>query len=109
MKTRKTGKTMFVKTLKTVAIMTLALLLAFAAVSCTGGNHGDRTGDNPGETGSSAETGTSAPSEDATEEPVEEPTAELQKGFELHFIDVGTGEGMLLVCDGEARIIDSGN
>ena len=100
---------MFVKTLKTVAIMTLALLLAFAAVSCTGGNPGDRTGDNPGETGSSAETGTSAPSEDATEEPVEEPTSELQKGFELHFIDVGTGDGMLLICDGEAMIIDSGN
>ncbi len=44
-----------------------------------------------------------------TEEPTPEPTPEPPKGFELHFIDIGTGDGMLLICDGEAMIIDSGN
>ncbi|MCR5694503.1 MAG: MBL fold metallo-hydrolase [Clostridia bacterium] len=48
------------------------------------------------------------PTEAPRSEPTPEPTAE-PKGFELHFIDIGTGDGMLLICDGEAMIIDSGN
>lgn len=44
-----------------------------------------------------------------TPEPSPEPTEEPKKGFELHFIDVGMGDAMLLICDGEAMIIDSGN
>lgn len=47
--------------------------------------------------------------EEPTAAPTEEPTPEPKKGFELHFIDIGTGDGMLLICDGEAMIIDSGN
>ena len=38
----------------------------------------------------------------ATDEPYE-------TGFELHFIDVGQGDCMLLIADGEAMLIDSGN
>ena len=42
----------------------------------------------------------------AESEPAEEP---VREGFELHFIDVGQGDCMLLIADGEAMLIDSGN
>ena len=82
---------------RTIAILILVLLLAAAGVSCSNGGSG-HTENTPAENGS--ETPDTGPTEGPTAPP---------KGFELHFIDVGTGDGMLLICDGEAMIIDSGN
>lgn len=91
---RKDGKIM--RHYRTIAILILVLLLAVTGVSCSNGGSG-QTDDTP-------ENGYETPEAGPTEEPTAEP-----KGFELHFIDVGTGDGMLLICDGEAMIIDSGN
>ncbi|MBR7077472.1 MAG: MBL fold metallo-hydrolase [Clostridia bacterium] len=93
------------KYLKPVIALLLAALFAFGAAACVNGGGTD----DPKTTTAPADTPTEVPAENPTEAPTEEPTPEVKKGFDLHFIDIGTGDGMLLVCDGEAMVIDSGN
>jgi competence protein ComEC len=38
-----------------------------------------------------------------------DPTPELQRGFAVHFIDVGQADAALVLCDGKAMLIDGGN
>jgi len=42
-----------------------------------------------------------------TENP--DPTPEPQRGFAVHFIDVGQADAALVLCDGKAMLIDGGN
>ena len=91
--------------LKVFTVILAMLLLAGIAHGCAGVHE-----NGPETTAPASPTGTAEAvyTEQPTEEPTVEPTPE-PKGFELHFIDVGTGDGMLLICDGEAMIIDGGN
>lgn len=68
---------------------------------CSGNGNGNNVSDtSPTADGSSQNKETELP--EATDVPA-------ASGFELHFIDVGQGDCMLLIADGEAMLIDSGN
>lgn len=84
------------KYLRIATLITAVLMFLAFAAGCVSNE--------PGKTEPTEEPVTAEPTEEPTPEPTPEP-----KGFELHFIDIGTGDGMLIICDGEAMIIDSGN
>ncbi|MCR5056440.1 MAG: MBL fold metallo-hydrolase [Clostridia bacterium] len=92
------------KYIKAVSVL-LSILMLFAFASGCAGTGSDNK-NTPKPTEAPAD---NTPESEPTAEPTPEPTPEPKKGFELHFIDIGTGDGMLLICDGEAMIIDSGN
>jgi competence protein ComEC len=50
-------------------------------------------------------------SQETPELPSPEPSAEVPSGssFEVHFIDVGQADSALILCDGNAMLIDGGN
>lgn len=94
------------KQIKAITVLlAFAMLFAFAAGCAKAGESGGATR----QTAGSSEEPSGEPTAEPSEEPSPEPTPEPKKGFELHFIDIGTGDGMLLICDGEAMVIDSGN
>ena len=69
----------------------------------------------PSDTPSDTET-TLPPPEDtkptegtAPTEPATSPTIPKDSSFEVHFIDVGQADAALILCDGEAALIDGGN
>lgn len=85
--------------LSSVLAVCLAVWFCFCSAGCRTGNGGDQNG-----------APTQAPGGQTTEEPSPEPTeVPKQEGFELHFLDIGQGDCMLLLADGEAMLIDSGN
>ncbi len=43
------------------------------------------------------------------EDPSELPPSAVSSTFEVHFIDVGQADAALIICDGEAMLIDGGN
>jgi len=92
------------KYIKTAAVLLSILMLFAFAAGCAGSG-----ANKPGPSDETAKAGDATPTQEPTADPTPEPTPEPKKGFELHFIDIGTGDGMLLICDGEAMIIDSGN
>ena len=52
---------------------------------------------------------TTQPQETTTPEDVDLPTPEAGSYFEAHFIDVGQADSILVICDGQAMLIDGGN
>ncbi len=48
-------------------------------------------------------------SEQPTQAQPEEPTVPNSGGFKVYFIDVGQADAALVICDGEAMLIDGGN
>ena len=49
------------------------------------------------------------PSTEPTTPPTEPSTPPETSSFEVHFIDVGQADAALIICDGEAMLIDGGN
>ena len=78
-----------------------------APSSPNGSGEENISGDNDGEPGASVEV------PEMSEEPSPDPTqaTPLSAGstFEVHFIDVGQADAALVLCDGEAMLIDGGN
>lgn len=58
---------------------------------------------------------TQGPTTEITQKPTDEPSPEStnvepkKSTFEIHFIDVGQGDSMLILCDGNAALVDGGN
>lgn len=53
-----------------------------------------------------------APTQPVTTEPTTQPTVPVQPSggsFTIHFIDVGQADAALILCDGQAMLIDGGN
>lgn len=78
-------------------------------VPSSNGNSKDTT-ETPSETDPSSETlapPLTTESQEATDTPSTEPLD--NSSFEIHYIDVGQADAALVLCDGEAMLIDGGN
>lgn len=85
----------------------LALFILFGAAGCDGGDTSSGTPEQPTASLSAVPEAiepTATPTPSAT--PV---IAPVDSALEVHFIDVGQADSALIVCDGQAMLIDGGN
>lgn len=99
---------------RTVLPVILAALAMIGLLGCSGQNIPPTPSrlpsaplSTPAPTASPAPTPASTPESTPVPEPT--PTLPADSTFEIHFIDVGQADAALVLCDGQAMLIDGGN